>query len=87
MTWRATSGNGVLTGMILIIIANHPCVILKDQVRAIAVFCGAVLGAAVRSACVQLAASSGILRVPSPSTVFDVCQDFRTAGPLISVRA
>ena len=79
MTWQATFGNGVLIGLVKIIIANRPRVILKDQVRAIAVFCGVVLGAAVRSACVQLAASSGILRVPSPSTVFVVCQDFRTA--------
>ena len=30
MTWQATFGSGVRIGMILIIIANHPCVILKD---------------------------------------------------------
>ena len=27
MTWQATFGSGVRIGMILIIIANHPCVI------------------------------------------------------------
>ena len=84
---QATFLSGVLTGMILVIVANHPCVILKDQVRAVAVFCGALLGSTMRTTCVQLTATATIRRIPSTTTVFVVCQDFRTAGPFTPVRA
>ena len=39
------------------------------------VFCGAVLGTAVQSACVRLAATAAIRRLPATTTVFVVCQD------------
>ena len=85
--WREMSGNGVPIGMALIIIADHLCVILKDQVRAVPVFCGAVFGASIRTACVQLSAASSSLRLPATPSVFVVCQDFTTAGPLTLFRA
>ena len=87
MIWQGMFGNGVLIGMALIIIANHPHVILKDRVRAVPVFCGAVFGASIRTACVQLSAASSSLRLPATPSVFVVCQDFRTAGPLTLARA
>ena len=88
MIWQGMFGNGVLIGMALIIIANHPHVILKDRVRAVPVFCGAVLGTTLQSACVQLAATSSIQRVPTmTASVFVVCQDFRTVGPFTFFRA
>jgi len=39
MTWQATFGSGVRIGMILIIIANHLCVILQDPVHPVTVCC------------------------------------------------
>ena len=84
MIWQAMFGNGVLIGMALIIIANHPHVILKDRVRAVTVFCGAVLGTTILeipvgfSTYVWLTATTAFPRLPSTSTtsVFVVCQDF-----------
>ena len=73
--WRAMFGNGVLIGMTLIIIAVHPHVIPKDRVRAVAVFCGAVLGTSIQATCVWLAATTAIPRLPATASVFVVCQD------------
>ena len=67
MIWGVMSGNGVRIGMIVI----RPVV-----------FCGVVLGTAIRSACVQLSASATVLRMPASATVFVVCQD----SPLRSSR-
>ena len=60
MIWEVMSGNGVRIGMIVI----RP-----------GVFCGAVLGSAIPTACVQLSATSAMPRVPTSSAVFVVCQD------------
>ena len=88
MIWRAMFGNGVPIGMALIIIAVHPHVILKDQVRAVTVFCGAVLGSTLLTTCVQLSATTSIQRMPTTTSVFVVCQDCRTTGPFpLSVRS
>ena len=44
--------------------------------------------ATIPASCVQLTATTAsIRRIPSTSSVFVVCQDFRTAGPFIPVRA
>ena len=87
MIWRAMFGNGVPIGMVKITIVPRPHVIHKDRGRAVPVFCGAVLGATVLSACVQLAATSSLQRMPAATSVFVVCQDFRTVGPLTFFRA
>ena len=87
MIWLAMSMSGVPIGMMKIIIAVHPRVIHKDRVRALPVFCGAVLGATIQTSCVELSATTSVLRLPTTTTVFGVCQDFRTAGPLTLFRA
>ena len=69
------------------IIANRPHVILKDRVRAVTVFCGAVLVSTVQTTCVWLAASTSIRRISATTVVSVVCQDCRTAGPLTLFRA
>ena len=81
MIWRAMFGNGVPIGMMKIIIAVHPRVIHKDRVRAVTVFCGAVLGTTILeipvgfSTYVWLTATTAFPRLPSTSTtsVFVVC--------------
>ena len=77
MTWQATFGSGVRIGMILIIIANHPCVILKDPVHPVTVCCVGGLGTTVRTSCMLLAASetSALLILGSSTTDFAVWQD------------
>ena len=59
MIWEATFGNGVRIGMI--------------EAEA-SVFCGAVLGASIRTSCVLLAAASALL-VGTAAAAFAVCQD------------
>ena len=87
MIWQVTSGSGVLTGMQKITIVPRPCVILKDQVRAIPVLSVGVLGAAVLTTGVLLAAALVILIIGTTTAVFVVCQDCRTAGPFTLVHA
>ena len=79
----------MLTGMILVIVANHLCVILKDQVqvRTIPVLSVGVLGAAVVTTGMLLAAALVILIIGTTTAVFVVCQDCRTAGPFTLVHA
>ena len=60
MIWEATFGNGVRIGGTVI----RP-----------GVFCGAVLGTSIQAPCVQLTATTPILRIPSAATGFVVCQD------------
>ena len=87
MVNRTRSNSGAIDFNIMIIIANHPGVILKDPIQAVTVCCVGVLGSTLRTACVLLAASTSILITGSTSTDFAVCQDFRTAGPFTLVRA
>jgi len=47
MIWLSMSMSGVPIGMMKIIIAVHPRVIYKNRVRAVTVFCGAVLGTTI----------------------------------------
>ena len=86
-TWQAMSGNGVLIGGVTNTTLPPPLRTRQGRTRAKLVFCGAVLGAPLRTTCVQLAATSSIRRIPSSTAVFVVCQDFRTAGPFTPVRA
>ena len=84
--------SGVPIGMMKIIIAVNPRVIHKDRVRAVTVFCGAVLGTTILeipvgfSTCVWLTATTAFPRLPSTSTtsVFVVYQDslLRSSRPL-----
>ena len=78
--WWVMSWSGVPIGMTLIIIATRHYVILKVPAQVSGVFCGVVLGSALRlttlrSPCALLAASTSILNVGMATTVFDVCQD------------
>ena len=86
MVNRTSSNSGAIDFNIMIIIANHPGVILKDPIQAVTVCCVGVLGSTLRTACVLLAASTSILITGSTSTDFAVCQDFRTAGPFTFFR-
>ena len=87
MVNRTRSNSGAIDFNIMIIIANHPGVILKDPIQAVTVCCVGVLGTAIRTACVLLAATAPILMLGTTTTDFAVCQDFRAAGPFTLVRA
>ena len=87
MIWLVMSLSGVPIGMMKVTIAPRHCVILKVRVQGVIVFCGAVLGTSIHSTCMWLSASPAILRIPTTTLDFVVCQDFRTIDPLIRVRA
>ena len=86
MVNRTSSNSGAIDFNIMIIIANHPGVILKDPIQAVTVCCVGVVGATLRTACVLLTATTSILIIgtPTAATVFAVCQDslLRSSRPL-----
>ena len=86
-TWQAMSGNGVLIGMVKATTLPPPIRIHKGRTQACVGCCVGVLGSTLRAACVVLTAATAMLMMGTASTVFAVCQDFRTAGPFTPVRA